>query len=221
VRTETTTTRAPVMVGIPCVDWMWTAAAIAQRDLMVPQGSTFEYPEGATTLVHKRNLLAEAFIQREGFSHILMLDSDMVPPADALLRLLAHGLPIVGALCFQRITPFSACAGWFAVPNQPRRFLTEAGGPQPLHRVDWIGTGCLLIEREALLQVPKPWFDWLKPGQGEDTWFSIQATKAKIPIHCDTGFSVGHIGVTSVDLQHVMAWQRTAEARRLWEEAHA
>ena len=206
-----------VFVGIPCVDWMWTKAALAQRHLLLPPGSRVEFPEGATTLVHKRNFLAESFLEDERLSHILMLDSDMIPPRNTVRRLLAHNLPIVGALYFQRISPFCPCAGWFPVPGQPRRFLTETGGREPLQQVDWIGTGCLLISRDVLLKVPKPWFEWIEPGVGEDTWFCKQATKAGIPIHVDTGLCVGHVGVMGIGLDFVTEWREMAAAR----EQHA
>ena len=97
----------------------------------------------------------------------------------------------------------------------------EFGAPTPVERVDWIGTGCLLIRREALLKVPRPWFDHPagEPGCDEDVYFCRRAAKAGISIHCDTGLCVGHVGVTSVDLEHVMAWEQTAGGRQMLREA--
>jgi GT2 family glycosyltransferase len=121
----------------------------------------------------------------------------------------------VSALAFTRFTPFNS--------NGARggRTLVEFGGPNPVERVDWCGTGCLLIRREALLRVPRPFFDHApgEPGTAEDVFFTQRANKAGVPVHIDTGICVGHLSVTSVDLEHVMAWEATASARREVQQA--
>jgi hypothetical protein len=208
------TDRIPaVLVAIPCVDWMWTAPVMALLRLRLPHGSQVMHSEGGATLVRKRNALAQAFIEDERFGALLFLDSDMVPPPATVERLLAHDLPIVGALCFTRVSPYAVCAG-HELPGGRLRTLTDLGGRDPVQRVDWHGTGCLLIRREALLKVPRPWFEWGPTlGTGEDQYFSRRAVKAGISVHCDTSLCVGHIGITSVDLAHVAAWQETAEGR--------
>jgi hypothetical protein len=38
-------------------------------------------------------------------STILMVHDNVIPPADGLMRLLAHQVPIIGGLYFQRLAP--------------------------------------------------------------------------------------------------------------------
>ena len=207
----------PVLVGIPAVSWVYTEHVIAMMQLRLPEGSAVVYSRGGCTIADKRLRLAQMVAQDDHFGALLCLDSDMLPTPGTLVRLLSHNLPIVCPLMFQRLPPYRACAGWCDPDGRNPRFVSEFGGPEPVQRVDQVGTGCLLIRRDALVQVPKPWFDapsFARPGCGEDTWFCLQAAKAGIPIHVDTSFCVGHLGVTSIDLDHVMAWQETAEARQ-------
>lgn len=204
-----------VFVAVASVEWMWTQAAVAQQYLRLPPGSQFFHSRGRSSIASKRTALAEGFVQREAFSHLLFLDSDMTPPPDTVERLLSHNLPIVGALMFARVEPFWVCAGYGGVSSPPVN-LSDVGGPDPLRQVDWCGTGCLLISREALLQVPKPWFVH-QADAGHDVYFCRQAGSVGLPIHVDTATCVGHIGVTSVDLEHALVWQATPRGQRFCE----
>ena len=52
-----------------------------------------------------RNWIVENAM-RENAEYVLMLDSDVVPPRDAILRLMAHKVPIVHGLYYMRTPPF-------------------------------------------------------------------------------------------------------------------
>jgi hypothetical protein len=69
--------------------------------------------------------------------------------------------------------------------------------------VDAVGAGCLLVHRDAYLQIEKhfpdraaPWFDYaIMSGMriGEDIMFCIRAKDAGLKIYTDTSTRVGHI----------------------------
>jgi hypothetical protein len=206
-----------VMTAIPAQEWCWTSSVGALCRLETPDGSQVMWATSPSAIAAKRNGLANAFLKDERFSHICFLDSDMLPAPDTVMRLLAHRLPIVGALCFTRNPPFAACAGHDLPGGTRTRWLNEFGGPEPVKQVSWCGTGCLLISRDALLKVPRPWFDHApgRPGISEDTYFCRKATKAGVGVYCDTSLCVGHVGITSIDLEHVLAWQNTAQAQQM------
>lgn len=94
-----------------------------------------------------------------GFDYVFHLDSDVIPPPDAVLRLMKHDLPIVSGLYCRRSTPHMVPvmmrgSNWFV--DFPKNSLVE---------VDFVGAGCLLIRRDVLEQLPPiregcHWFDW-------------------------------------------------------------
>lgn len=193
-----------MLVAIPAVDWVWTQAMAALLNLRLPPGSEIAFTQGGATLLSKRTVIAEQFLQHEQYAALLMLDSDMVVPPDTLERLLVHQLPLVGAVYFNRVPPHDAVASdW---PDGERR-LSDFSGP-PVRRVFATGTGCLLVTREALQAIPRPWFDWTEPGNGEDLHFCRQAAQAGVPVYVDTSLSVGHVGATSIDLPYLQGWRR-------------
>lgn len=215
-------TDPPGMVGLPSMESMFVQTVEAMYQMPLPPGSGVMFERGSSTIAAKRNRLAERFLAHKQWQWLLFLDTDMVPPPFTLKRLLSHQLPIVGPLMFTRQPPFMAEAVR-TLPDGSNRTLVEFGGDQPLERVAWMGAGCLLIRREALVKIPRPWFGFDgttgEAGCNEDEYFCQKATKAGISIHCDTGFCVGHLGVTSVDLEHVMAWEHTSGGRGMLQQA--
>lgn len=200
------------MVGIPCVDWMWTAAIEAKDRLRLPPGSETVRQLDGCTIAMKRTLLAEFFLSDERFGALLYLDSDMTPAPDTLDRLQAHQLPVVGALYYGHSAPFGPMAGHRGVAIT--RPITPGTG---LQQVDFCGTACLLVRRDAFERIPRPWFGHPSPnmpGVGEDDFFCQMATAAGVPVYCDTDHCVGHLGVTAVDGDFVTAWDGTKASHR-------
>lgn len=196
-----------VLVGIPAVSWVYTEHVVAMQRLQLPPGSQVVYTRGGCSIAAKRAGLAERVVADERFGSLLYLDSDVIPTPDLALRLLGHHLPVVGALYFQRFPPFRPCAGHFRADGGPD-YLAEAGGPDPVRRVDWIGTGALLVQRDVFIRAPRPWFDHpahSPPGEGEDIHFCRELGKSGIAIHCDTGLCCPHLATIPVDLDYVQA----------------
>jgi cellulose synthase/poly-beta-1,6-N-acetylglucosamine synthase-like glycosyltransferase len=81
---------------------------------------------------------------------VLFMDDDMTPPPDAIVRLLAHDKPIVAAGCTVRQDPpipnflifFPEICNYKAAKNW--------GNFDGLMQIDAVGTGFMLIKREAL-----------------------------------------------------------------------
>lgn len=105
----------------------------------------------STSVVHwSRNMvLAELIKTNAPWTHVLFIDDDIVPPDDALIRLLSHNKDIIGAVCTTRIDP----------PRPNIHHLEEDTGvfrqmfawpSEPLLEVGAVGTGMILISRNAL-----------------------------------------------------------------------
>src|SRR5438105_390931 len=91
-----------VQVIILHTDVVSTAWSLGLRNLIVP-GPPVEVLAGMPYDMarNKGNMIA---LER-GCSHVMHLDSDVIPPRDAILRLLKHKLPIVSGLYCRRSPP--------------------------------------------------------------------------------------------------------------------
>jgi len=153
---------------------------------------------------HARNAACQQTLQG-GFEHVFFLDSDVVPPHDAILRLLSHNKPFISGLYCRRSPPHGV-----PVMMKNGSWVTHFR-PGKLLSVDLVGAGCLLIHRsvlEALAQKPhrpgKPWFDWKVDMQGIEPpgdCMSEDFTLCKrvreqlgIPVLVDTSIQCRHIG---------------------------
>ena len=122
----------------------------------------FPGPPVSMSVIHwARNLLiAELLKTQRPWTHVLMIDDDIVPEPDALIRLLSHKKDIVLGLCTRRTDP--------PIPNM-REFDEKTGvfrelwsWPQNQLIGDDIviggGTGLALFSRHALEQVAEAYF---------------------------------------------------------------
>jgi len=142
-----------------------------------------------------------------------MLDSDMVFPADTLLRLLNPCLmdnrDAVGAVYCTRRGSFCSTGmrdeGKHLILH-PRRDK----GQIPVHS---LGLGVFLVRCSSVAKLPKPWFnfsyDESKPHAdrwtGEDFWFCDLLRASGVQIFCDADLSreVQHIGETEYKTQDI------------------
>jgi hypothetical protein len=154
---------------------------------------------------HARNSACQALLGSP-CQWLFFLDSDVVPPRDAVLRLMSHNAPIISGLYCRRSPPVG-------VPVMMRpvgQWLTNYA-PGSVVDVDVVGAGCLLIHRSVIERMPpqrpkagKTWFDWrvdcagvLPAGEclSEDFCFCIWAKKTLgVKILVDTSIVCGHIG---------------------------
>lgn len=144
-----------------------------------------------------RNLIAEECLAGS-FDAVLMVDSDVVLPPDAL-RLLAEGsCPVVLGTYPRRGEPGGSevflpgqrdftDANRVRFRNMPRGRFEAKGG----------GMGCALIRRVAFEAVARPWFRYVEYPDGavlsEDNYFCDRAAAAGIRIEADGRVRCGHI----------------------------
>lgn len=146
-----------------------------------------------------RTRLAEAALDG-GFTHVLMVDSDMVVPRDALVNLLSHDLDVcmgfgVRGSSDDGTTSVSRLGGQFEnwYNRSELRELREKG--QNLLEVKGNGLCCALISTDVFRRLKKPWFEYRggKNPIGEDYWFCMQCSGSGIRLHVDTRVACGHI----------------------------
>lgn len=126
-------------------------------------GVDLHYKMYGNALIHKSRNNALTNL-RPNATHALFMDDDMLPEEDALLRLLAHGVPAVSALCTTRHHPVGIAARAY------NRETTEFGFVEKvkmncLIRGDFaVGAAFLLVDRptiEALIEHHLSATDWL------------------------------------------------------------
>lgn len=145
----------------------------------------------ASNIAFVRNMLTQVALD-SGSDRVLMIDDDMVFPPDALLRLAAHDVDIVGACYVKRAKPH-LCLGHTLDGS-----TTFTGtGLEPMRHMP---TGMLMIKTDVFRKVPRPWFSevqfpWIDM-QSDDYYFCDRARENGINIYCDKDLTweVGHIG---------------------------
>jgi hypothetical protein len=159
---------------------------------LTPDLQVMLYP-GCSRVDLARNQLADAALQW-GADYILWLDADQTFPSDALFRLAAHDVPIVGcnyAVRGERDAPESTA---FNIAKNENGLLRIEPKETGLEAVDVIGMGVCLVKRVVFEALPRPWF---RPfDYGEDGYFCLQAKKAGFIPHVDHSLKVGHIDET-------------------------
>ena len=181
--------------------------AAAFRRLIIP-GDFFFVPSGMP-FDHARNTAVQQFLNSP-YEYLFSLDSDVCPPPDTILRLLAHNRPFISGMYCRRSPPKSVPVmikngSW--VTNFVKGSLVE---------VDLVGAGCLLIHRSVFERVPplrpgKPWYDWRVDLRGsgvvpedsclsEDFVHNWWLRKHGIQMWVDTGVTCKHVGLAESDL---------------------
>lgn len=157
-----------------------------------------------------------------GFDWLFFLDSDVVPPWDAVPRLMKHRLPIVSGMYCRRSPP----AG---VPVMMRQGQWVTGGFKPgdLVEVETVGAGCLLIHNSVLRALPpqrpgKHWFDWRvdmvsiqdgKPPQSEDFTFCLHAKNHGYKVYVDSSVQCRHLGYSEATHNKLTVMSNPAAVR--------
>ncbi len=158
-------------------------AVLSRNMRMVPMTINGADPAAA------RNDMAIALLNN-GAEYILLVDSDMTFPPDALNRLIDHDLDIVGCDYRMRAPPFKKIGTY-----QPHMIQSESG----LVERSLLGLGFMLIKRRVFDKLPSPWFQRVYEGpvfRTEDLFFCKNAMAAGFEIWCDIDLSkqVDHIG---------------------------
>lgn len=143
----------------------------------------------------------------EPFTHLFFVDSDTVPPADAVKKLFSHDKEIVSG-----VTPIlhydKQKAVWGTLDNCFIKQDRDAEGKiirtyaverdSGLQEIIKCGGSCLLIKREVFEKLEKPYFKFLYNDEGtehtqsEDLYFCNKAREAGFTIWCDTSVICNH-----------------------------
>lgn len=159
------------------------------------------YTSMGTLIFDQRNNMVEDALA-EGADYILFIDADMRFPRDTIERLIAHGKWIVGVNATTRSVPVKATAKNLVIDEEGACNWKQISSKNKtgIEQADGIGCGVMLISKETLEAIQKPWFFFeLLPENkllGEDIYFCIKAKDAGIETFIDHDLSqeIGHVG---------------------------
>lgn len=179
----------------------------------------FHWERGFPRVDAMRDACADLAI-REGFSHLLFLDADMIFPDDLLMQMLRHhSAGIVGGLYVLKAPPYSPVAfGDVTMKDGIEHFayLTDYGSE--LQPVTLLGMGCTLIPTDVFQQIGlRPWFAYENDADGwprvsEDVPFCRKARSAGVPVLFDPTIKCGHVTTQIIDERWHKRYQRSVEA---------
>lgn len=180
------------LIGIP------TANTVEPETLKAIYGQADAGTDTALDILYgfridvQRRMLCEEAI-RIGADYLLMVDSDVVLPENALRDLLDPPVEIVSGLV--RMKSLRHKGKYTAVFKGTPLLYEEL--PEGRSQVFQCGGACLMIKTSVLKDIPRPWFEYHEETGGravsEDIWFCRQAEKAGVSIWADKRVTCGHI----------------------------
>ncbi len=181
-----------VVLGVPSMDMMHADCAFALMGLVASSRARLILANAKSCYVWQARNTCVAVAQEHGADYLLFVDSDVVVPADALDRLLAHDQDIVGATYIKRAPPHSILGS---------RLDGKADFPASgLIAMAEMPTGCLLIKTSVFDKLSKPYFRHKIAGDsmiGEDILFCRTVVTRGVNIFCDMSltYQLRHLGM--------------------------
>jgi hypothetical protein len=183
-----------ILVGTPSGDDIKALTASCRDVLQAPKGTMFIAANMIGTYVERnQNYIAEEAIKHNA-SHAMFIDSDMIFPADIVIKLHQRHKDIVGCV--------------YRARSEPHQFVslhldgtpvdgTETGIREMLH----IPSGMMLVKTEVFRRMGYPWFFntyGVTPEEfvGNDINFCHKAQEKGFKVHADFYLSrtIAHIG---------------------------
>lgn len=192
--------RIRVLIGVPC-SWETVPVPFVQSlvSLQKPPLTQVEFVRGHG-VDQMRNRLAELALEGD-FSHLFMLDADMMYPPAALTELLKADVDIISGLACRRSPPHvpvclqpTGTRYVFEVQIPPTRGLVRCGA---------VGGGGTLIKTEVFRALEPPYFSFherMPDGKmvGEDLYFCQKALDAGFSVYCRTDIVYPHLLTVAV-----------------------
>lgn len=193
------------LIAIPCMDSVATGFAESLLNLEKPADTKVCFKTGSL-IYDSRNLLSLTAIQG-GFDRVLWLDSDMIVPADAMMRLAQDmdetGADMVTGVYYRRNFPVTPVI--FRSIDKPAEINGSMVAQIPCYEdypmgdlfpVGACGFGCVMTSVKLLKRI------WDNQGPafhpvmwaGEDIAFCWRVKQAGVRILCDSLVQCGHIG---------------------------
>lgn len=194
VREVTYLRTKPVAWGIPLDELMFSRFFTNYLGLRVMPWDDMLTSTG-TYISIARNTLHRWFLEESQCEHLVMLDSDVLPPPDFLQRLLERDLPMVGGWYRKKGAPYPPCVYDYAETDAGgvHYWRTRTKPEQGLERVDGAGAGCWLMHRSVAEKLGPAPYD-MSAG-GEDLTLCKRLRDLGVDVYIDWTIACAHAGV--------------------------
>jgi len=193
-----------ILVAIPTNKYIEPETFKSLWNLTVPEGYEldFQYFYGYQ-IDQIRNLIAD---WAKRYDYLLSVDSDIVLPNDALVKMLAADKPIISGLYIQRIPNTHTLEVYMdnngGCVNIPYALIENRG----VVEIAACGMGCALIKSEVFRTIEYPHYLYTSALNhantvSEDVYFCMKAGLAGFSVWADASIKCDHVGSTvfSVD----------------------
>jgi len=191
----------PVIVGMPISEDYKVDVRIStvlERWDRTKLAETYYAPSFFPTLGRDK-IVSYAKYRVPAPTHILFVDSDVLPKSKTIEKLMAHDKDIVTG-----VYPISTKGGLAWSVSREDKF-TPVGIedlPDNLFKIEACGFGCILIKMHVFNELDWPfWENELVPGgikKGEDIYFCDKVKSAGFDIWCDPMVKCNHIRMTNL-----------------------
>lgn len=180
-----------------CPDFSKCLAALIARLASQPlfNGVTLKMHQNVSLLsVGRQDIIDQC--REEKFSHVLMLDDDMVFPPSICHELMAHKKRAIGVNSMRK----NIDVLWPTAKGLDGKWL-HSKGKTGIEEVESVGLALFLLELDVLRKVPKPhfpvmWNEEKETYTGEDHHFIRKIRAAGEKVYVDHGLAnrCGHVG---------------------------
>lgn len=193
-----------ILIAIPTAKYIEVQTFKSLWDLKVPEGYEidFQYFYGYN-ISQIRNLIAE---WAKRYDYLLSVDSDIVLPNDALLKMIAADKDIISGLYIQRIPGTQTLEVYMDTPNGgctniPYSLLYNRG----VVEIAACGMGCVLIKSDVFRKMEYPHFVYKEALNhndtvSEDIYFCLKARNSGFSVWADTSIKCDHLGAATFSL---------------------
>lgn len=200
-------TTPKVLIGLPTMSSIHIQLAVVimywlVQSLQNKDKSISVYPTISVQPVdNARNQIVEAFLEGD-YTHLFFIDSDTIPPRDALDKLLAHDKDVISG-----ITPIidhdegrqNDSSGFYKKWNCVNELDQHVKPNTGVVKVKGAGGSCILIKRHVFEQLEKPYYRFLYQDDNgkpvvvsEDIYFVAKALGKGITTYADTSIICQH-----------------------------
>ena len=181
-------------IEVECFESIYKLKKKGKVELFIPNNYSIDV---------SRNLIAK-YAEQNGYDYIFWVDSDIIVPKDALIKLLSHNKDVVsGVYAYKILGGKNSVAKRFS-PDKEDFYediqIKEIKEHDGLMKVDGFGFGCVLTKTEVFKNIGYPWFIYTQ-DMGEDIFFCRKAQNAGYELYLDTSVLCGHKGEVNYNIK--------------------
>jgi hypothetical protein len=186
-----------VLAAVLCNQaFVQTPFAKSLAQLALPRGTIIEFVSEKSYEAQCNKAIEMALAG--DYTHLCILDNDMVYAPNTLWELLKADVDIVAGFSLTRKAPCKPLFFQIREDDEWRFDLVWPPIEEGVHEVGAIGTPAMMIKRDVLRRLPGPWFiRGQNNGVGKpvspDVYFCVVARQRGLSVHCHTKVRPQHL----------------------------